>query len=192
MINPIKKLPKVIKTKRLEMRQLDTTPENAKLVFNAVKNENPDDFYFNPIAKNAVPKTSKEMLKEMQQEDEYSKSNGANYYIFYNNKLIGYRRFHFFDDATKTLQMSIVWLIRSAWGNGFAKESSDKTEEIAFKVLGANRITRQCSTDNARSAKSIKSSGFHLDGISRQGGVYPDNKVYDVMFWSKLKSEYKK
>ena len=192
MINPIKKLPKVIKTKRLEMRQLNATSENAKLVFDAVKNENPDNFYFNPIAENAVPKTIKEMLKKMQQEDEYSKSNGANYYIFHTDKLIGYRRFHFFDDATKTLQMSIVWLTRSAWGNGFAKETSDKIEAIAFYTLGANRITRQCSTENVRSAKSIKSSGFHLDGISRQSGVYPDNKVYDVMFWSKLKSEYKK
>ena len=192
MINSIKKLPKVIKTERLEMRQLDATSENAKLIFDAVKNENPDNFYFNPIAENAVPKTIKEMLKKMQQEDEYSKSNGTNYYIFYNNKLIGYRRFHFFDDPTKTLQMSIVWLVHSAWGKGFAKETSDKIEEIAFYTLGANRITRQCSTENVRSAKSIKSSGFHLDGISRQSGVYPDNKVYDVMFWSKLKSEYKK
>lgn len=174
------------------MRKLDATLENAKLIFDAVKNENPDDFYFNPIAKNAVPKTSKEMLNKMQQEEEYSKSTGANYYIFHDGKLIGYRRFHFFDDTTKTLQMSIVWLVRSAWGNGFAKETSDKIEEIAFNTLGANRITRQCSTENVRSANSIKSSGFHLDGISRQGGVYPDGKLYDNMMWSKLKSEYKK
>ena len=136
-MNPIKKLPKVIKTERLEMRQLNATPENAKLVFDAVKNENPDNFYFNPIAKNAVPKTSKEMLKKMQQEDEYSKSNGANYYIFHNDKLIGYRRFHFFDDATKTLQMSIVWLVRSEWGKGFAKETSDKIEEISSSRVPA-------------------------------------------------------
>ena len=96
----------------------------------------------------------------------------------------------FFDGAARTLQMATVWLVRSAWGHGFARETSDEIERIAFEKLGANRITRQCSKDNVRSANSIKSSGFHLDGIARQGGVYPDGKLYDNMMWSKLRSEY--
>ena len=63
MTNPIKKLPKVIKTARLEMRQLDVTPENAQLVFDAVKNENPADFYYNQIGNtNLLPKSMDEML----------------------------------------------------------------------------------------------------------------------------------
>ena len=63
-------------------------------------------------------------------------------------------------------------------------------ERIAFETMDANRITRQCSKDNLRSANSIKSSGFHLDGIARQSGVYSDGKLYDNMIWSKLRSEY--
>lgn len=66
MTNPIKGLPKTIKTARLEMRQLDVTPENAQLVFNAVKNENPADFYFNRICNtNLVPVSADEMLKQI-------------------------------------------------------------------------------------------------------------------------------
>ena len=192
MTNPIKKLPKVIKTARLEMRQLDVTPENAQLVFDAVKNENPADFYYNQIGNtNLLPKSMDEMLKQMQVEAAWTADNGINLYVFHNGKLIGYRRLFFHDDATKTLQMSAVWLIRSAWGNGFARETSDAIEKIAFETLGANRITRQCSVDNVRSANSIRSSDFHLDGIARQGGIYPDSKLYDNMIWSKLKSEYK-
>lgn len=193
MTNPIKKLPKIIKTERLEMRQLDVTPDNAKIVFEAVKNENPADFYYNQICNNcAVPSNADEMLKQMQVEYQWASDNGINLYIFHNGKLIGYRRLFFHDDATKTLQMASVWLVRSAWGHGFARETSDAIEKIAFETLGANRITRQCSADNVRSANSIKSSGFHLDGIARQGGVYPDNKLYDNMIWSKLTSEYNK
>lgn len=193
MTNPIKKLPKIIKTERLEMRQLDVTPDNAKIVFEAVKNENPADFYYNKICNNsAVPSNADEILKQMQIEYQWVSDNGINLYIFHNGKLIGYRRLFFHDDATKTLQMATVWLVRSAWGHGFARETSDAIEKIAFETLGANRITRQCSADNVRSANSIRSSGFHLDGIARQGGVYPDNKLYDNMIWSKLKSEYNK
>ena len=193
MTNPIKKLPKIIKTERLEMRQLDVTPDNAKIVFEAVKNENPADFYYNQICNNcAVPSNADEILKQMQIEYQWASDNGINLYIFHNGKLIGYRRLFFHDGATKTLQMATVWLVRSAWGHGFARETSDAIEKIAFETLGANRITRQCSADNVRSANSIRSSGFRLDGIARQGGVYPDNKLYDNMIWSKLKSEYNK
>lgn len=193
MTNPIKNLPHVIKTARLEMRQMDTTPENAQLVFDAVKNENPADFYFNQIGNtNIIPVTVAEMHKQMQVEAKHTTDNGVNYYIFHDGNLIGYRRLFFHDDATKTLQMSAVWLVRSAWGHGFARETSDAVERLAFETLGANRITRQCSVENIRSANSIRSSGFHLDGISRQGGVYHDNKLYDNMMWSKLKSEYNK
>lgn len=193
MTNPIKKLPKIIKTERLEMRQLNVTPDNAKIVFEAVKNENPADFYYNQICNNsAIPANADEMLKQMQIESQWVSDNGVNLYVFHNGNLIGYRRLFFHDDATKTLQMSAVWLVRTAWGHGFARETSDAVERIAFETLGANRITRQCSADNVRSANSIKSSGFHLDGIARQGGVYPDNKLYDNMIWSKLKSEYNK
>lgn len=193
MTNPIKKLPKIIKTARLEMRQLEVTPETAQMIFEAVKNESPADFYFNQIGNtNIIPVSADEMYKQIQVEAKYTTENGVNYYVFHDGKLIGYRRMFFHDDATKTLQMSAVWLVRSAWGHGFARETSDTIEKIAFETLGANRITRQCSADNIRSANSIKSSGFHLDGIARQGGVYPDNKLYDNMMWSKLKSEYNK
>jgi len=192
MTNPIKQLPKIIKTPRLEMRQLMATPENAALIFASVRNENPDDFYFNPIGvENAVPRDTNEMLRRMQTTERYAGDNGTWYYILHNGTPIGFRRFYFFDDATRTFQMSEVWFIRSAWDNGFSHETYAALEKIAFETLGANRITRQCSTENTRSANSIRASGFHLDGISRMGGIYHDGKIYDNMMWSKLKSEYK-
>lgn len=173
------------------MRQLAATYENAQMIFDAVKNENPSDFYFNPIGvDNIIPKSVDEVLKFMQRESDWTADNGVALYLFQNDKFIGYRRLFFHNDATRTLQMATVWLVRSVWGNGFARETSDEIERIAFETMDANRITRQCSKDNLRSANSIKSSGFHLDGIARQSAVYPDGKLYDNMMWSKLRSEY--
>lgn len=192
MTNPIKNLPKVIKTPRLELWRLAAIPENAKPIFDAVRDENPADFYFNPIGiENTVPADANEMLRRMQRIESYAGDNGAWYYVFENGQPVGFRRFYFFDDPTRTFQMAEVWFFRRAWGMGFARETYEALEKIAFEELGANRITRQCSTENIRSANSIRASGFHLDGISRGGGVYPDGKVYDNMMWSKLKDEYK-
>ena len=190
-MNPIKKLPKIIKTPRLELRQLDVTPENAQLIFDAVKNENPDDFFYNQIGhENIIPADADEMYRQMQCEARHAGDNGVNLYIFLDGKPIGYRRIYFFDNATKTLQCAAVWLVRSAWGRGFALESYQAIERIAFEEFGANRITRQCSAENQRSANSIKHAGFHLDGVARQSGTYSDGRLYDNMMWSKLRSEY--
>lgn len=192
MRNPIKTLPRQIKTERLELRQLDANIENATLIFNAIKDENPKDFYFNPIVDiDIIPTSSQQMLQQMKLEEEFIRLNGVIFYVFYNNDLIEYKRLYFNnEDVRMTLQSSNIWLKKSAWGHGFSQEINKKIDEIAFTQLGAKRITTQCSTENTRSAKSLESSGFHLDGIARGGGFLPDGTVYDNMFWSKLESEY--
>ena len=37
---------KNLKTERLELRIMEPTPENAALIFDVLKNENPDDYKF--------------------------------------------------------------------------------------------------------------------------------------------------
>ena len=78
------------------MRQLDVTYENAQMIFDAVKNENPSDFYFNPIgANNIIPQSADEVLKWMQRESDWTADNGVALYLFQNDKFIGYRRLFF-------------------------------------------------------------------------------------------------
>ena len=200
----IKDFPTIIKTERLEMRQLEPTLENAALVFDALKNEDPEDFKFNPttafdpqLKKNQIilPESVEDMLETMKEKtiwctgDTYNDP-GATYYIFLDDKLIGFRRIHW-NESFKTLQSSEAWLVKSARHNGYAKESMDAIEKLAFVDFEANRITRQCNAMNVQSAKSIERSGFHLDGIARQSIVNPDGYFGDNMMWSKLKSEYK-
>ena len=44
-----------IKTERLEMRILEPNEENAQLVWNVLKNENPDDFIYSSRLESILP-----------------------------------------------------------------------------------------------------------------------------------------
>lgn len=193
-MNSIKKLSQEIKTERLVLRQLDATPENAAMIFGAIKNEKKSDFPYTPIAmeeKDILPSSADEVLQIMQRSDKWTKKNGVTYYIFFDGKLIGYTRAYYNED-NETLQIGEIWFITSAWKKGFAQEIYRKYDEIAFKTLKANRITVQCATENKRSEKSIRKAGFLLDGISRCAYKFADGRYADNMGWSKLKTDYEK
>ncbi len=184
-----------LKTKRLDLRVLEPTLENAKVVWDVLKNENPDDFkYINwtPDYKKPLPESLEETLKQMQQEQERDVvPNGAVWYVFYNGKLIGHHGVFYFDN-NKSMQSGNVWFIKSAQQQGFNQEIWSLLIKIAFEKLGANRIMRQCMADNKQSQKSISSSGFHLDGCVRASTMMPDGTFMDQLVFTKLASEYEK
>ena len=182
---------KNLKTERLELRILEAIKENAELVWNVLKRQNKQDFQYAPMTDRILPESLEETLTMMQNQAEWCKSNGVNWYVFYNDKLIGYQRLFYWEN-NKTIQCADVWLDREYWGNGFNQEIHRKIEEMAFEKLGANRICRQCVKDNKESFNSITKSGFHLDGINRQFFVMPDGTYADQCLFSKLKSEYNK
>ena len=180
-----------LKTERLEMRILEPTEENARLVWNALKNENPEDFKYAPMVENGIlPKSQAETLQMMQKHKKWC-NNGVDWYIFYNNNLVGYQRIHYWPE-NRTVQCSDVWFLKKYWGKGFNQEIHKKIEEIAFEKLQANRICRQCIKDNKNSYESIKKSGFHHDGDERQSFRMPDGKFMDQCRFSKLIGEYGK
>ena len=90
-----------LKTPRLELRILEPTPENAQLVWDAIKDENPADFRFvnwTPNYKKPLPESFQETLKQMQHEEKYDVAqNGVVWYVFYNGKLIGHHGLFYFD-----------------------------------------------------------------------------------------------
>lgn len=181
-----------LKTQRLEMRMLRPTMENAKMIYDVWKNEDPEDYkYTNYSASNKsrFAKSAEEILEIMRTDFGYE--NGCAYYVFHDNKLIGYMRVHFWD-WSKTLQCASVWLIKSARGYGFSKEIHDKLEDIAFNGLHVNRICRQTMAGNKESKKSIKAAGYHLDGRDRAANHLSDGRYMDHLWFSKLASEYKK
>lgn len=180
-----------IKTARLELRILEPTLENAELVWNALKNEKLDDFKYAPMVDGGLPKSLDETFAMMQRQDKWCKSNGVNFYVFHDGKLVGYQRI-FYWESNKTLQFADVWFVKSVWGNGFSKEIHEVLEKIAFEELKVHRTTRQCMAGNIRSKNSIINAGYHLDGIMRDTNLLPDGTWMDHLCFTKLESEYKK
>ncbi|MCQ2562750.1 MAG: GNAT family N-acetyltransferase [Alphaproteobacteria bacterium] len=178
-------------TPRLKINILEPNVENAKLVYDVLKRQNKQDFQYAPMTDKILPETLDETLMMMQNQDEWCKTNGVNWYVFYNDELIGDQRMFYWEN-NKTLQCADVWIAREYWGNGFNQEIHKLIEQLAFTELKANRICRQCMKDNKKSFDSITKSGFHLDGINRQFFAMPDGTYMDQCLFSKLKSEYNK
>lgn len=188
----IKHFIKNLRTDRLELRHLIPNLQNAKMIYDALKNENPDDYKYEPLMKapKRLPTSVNDTLKMMQYHADSEANDGCMFYIFYNNRFIGARKISYFKDAF-TLKLNSVWLVRAARGYGFAAESYRAIEDIAFNKLKVNKIMRVNFVENKKSVKLAENTGFILDGISRQA-VYMDGKFYDLMQWSKLHSDYLK
>lgn len=179
------------KTERLELCILEPTMENAEMVWDVVKTQNPDDFkyvWFTATHNSHMTESLEETLQRIKLD--YESKTGCAYYVFHQGKFIGYQRIHYIE-SSRTLQCAAVWFVKSAWGNGFNQEVHKKLESMAFDELGANRICRQIMPANIRSKKSIESGGYHLDGIDRQAEMQPDGTFTDRCLYSKLISEYK-
>ena len=182
-----------LKTERLELRILEPTKENAKLVWNAIKNENPDDFafiHYSPKYDKPLPKSLNETLETMKNYAKAFKLHGVLWYVFHDGKLIGFHGVSY-NRENDTVNLGNVWFIKSAWGNGYNHEIHNLLEKITFKDLKTHRMSRQCMANNERSQKSISRSGYHLDGRLREYAQLPDGTWTDHLIFSKLASEYK-
>lgn len=183
---------KNLKTERLELRILEPTIENAKLIWDTLKNENPEDYkfmWYSVSHKSHLTESVEETQQRMKLD--FESNNGCAYYIFHNGKFVGYQRIHYWAES-RTLQCASAWFIKSARGFGFNKEVHNKLEDLAFNSLNANRICRQTMAGNMASKKSIETSGYHLDGVDRQCNLMPDGTFMDHLWFSKLASEYNK
>lgn len=179
-------------SERLELKHLSATIQNAELIYEVLKNEKPDDYRYEPLsAPNILPQSVSETLHMMKQYEDLTQDNGCVFYMFYNNKFIGVRRLFLFQD-TNTLKFATVWVVSWARHQGFAQESFRLLENIAFNNLKVNRLTRVNIIDNKDSTRLARSTGFILDGVSRQAVSINDGQLHDLMFWSKLRADYLK
>lgn len=186
----IKHFTKTLRTDRLELRHLIPNIENAKIIYAALKNENPNDYKYEPLMKapKILPKSIADTLKMMQYHAESEKNDACTFYMFHNNQFIGVRKISFYKEAN-VLKLNSVWLVSVARGQGFASESYRVIEDVAFNKLKVNKIMRVNFVDNKDSAELAEKTGMILDGISRQA-VFMNGKYYDLMQWSKLYSDY--
>ena len=185
---------KNIKTQRLEMRVLGATKNNASMIYDILKHESPEDFQyimFSARHRTPLPKSKKEILQILQMDTDKKNTHDVAWYVFHQDKLIGYQKVHYFE-ISKAFKFTDVWFIKSAWGNGFNQEIHKKLESIAFEKLKAHSAIRECMDVNVRSEKSIRASGYHLDGCLRECNPLPDGTWANQLVFTKLHTEYTK
>ncbi len=181
-----------LRSERLVLKHLEPNMQNAKIIYEALKNENPKDYKYEPLIKTSkiLPISVADTLKMMQYNAENKKNDICMFYMFHNNQFIGVRKISFYKQAN-ILKLNTVWLVSAARGYGFAEESYRIIEDIAFNKLKVNKIMRVNFVDNKDSVKLAEKTGLILDGVSRQA-VFMNGKYYDLMQWSKLYSDYVK
>lgn len=183
---------KNLKTERLELRILEPTMENAKLIWDAIKDQDPKNFKFifwSPKYKKAFPESLRETYETMKQDARDTAQHGVVWYVFYNGKLIGHHGVFYFD-SNNSVQSGNIWFITSAQRHGFNSEIFKTIENIAFEKLKANRVAYQCDAKNIGSKKSIMKNGFHQDGRIRGSYKYPNGTYSDAFIFTKLAREY--
>ena len=153
---------KNLKTERLELRIMEPTLENAKIVWEAIQNENPDDFKylrFSPNGKTYLPISEKETLDTLLEANETQ--NGISYCVYHNNKFIGFVQILYWEKRN-ILEMGKIWFVKSSWGNGFATEINKTIEKITFTKTDISHMGWQCYEDNINSKKAALHNGYNL------------------------------
>lgn len=91
--------------------------------------------------------------------------------------------------ADRSLEIGIMIGDNSAHGKGIGKITYSLLLQYAFEVLGMNRVWGTCYADNIGSQKLFESSGFTLEGTSRQS-IFRKGKFTDNLQYSILVNEY--
>jgi RimJ/RimL family protein N-acetyltransferase len=63
------------------------------------------------------------------------------------------------------------WIVRSAWGNGYAVEGAERVRDEAFARLGVPRLFALIHPENARSVRVAEKIGMRIDSqtVDRDG-----------------------
>ena len=155
MTNPIKNLPKVIKTSRLEMRTLDATPENAEMIYNAMDNSRDYIEAFQGFLE--YIKSPDDVMALLQKRIQQRATDEAVCYgIFHNDEFIG--RIRFKRTGTDSGYFG-YWQTKPASGNGYMGEALSALEQELFN-FGFNKITIEIDDGNTRSENVAKRNGY--------------------------------
>ncbi len=120
-----------------------------------------------------------------------SQTDTGKYFITVNNRIHGMVGFVQEHRSKQTIEIG-YWLDNAMNGRGIMTRAVDKLTGLAFDVWGANRVEIQAAVENKKSRAIPERLGFNQDGILRQREIVRPGVVYDIVMYSKLKSEWEK
>jgi len=182
-------LPLVLEGARIELRTLEPTFENAKMIFDIVVVNREYVLEWLPWASiTDKPEDSFNFLLKIQRNRKDNTEYGFG--IFLDNKYIG--NISIFDVSEEKKSGEIgYWLVKDANGKGYMTEAIKLIEDAFFQSFG-NRIQIKCDTRNAASSNVPKRMNYHIDGELRQDNIDKDGNLRNTLIYSKLKSEWQK
>ena len=84
-----------------------------------------------------------------------------------------------------------TWLGRRHWGTGANRESKALIAQLAFRVLGLERLGAYADLDNPRSQRALANLGFEREGVLRRWHRHGQD-VHDVIVSSWLEEEWQR
>jgi [ribosomal protein S5]-alanine N-acetyltransferase len=84
-----------------------------------------------------------------------------------------------------------TWLGRAHWGSGANAESKALIAQLAFNVLGIERLAAYSDLANPRSQAALTRLGFAREGVLRRWHRHGE-QVHDVIVYSWLKEEWER
>jgi [ribosomal protein S5]-alanine N-acetyltransferase len=91
-------------------------------------------------------------------------------------------------DSTTSAELG-YWLIREAWGKGYATEASAAALELGFLRSGYHRVWGKCHVLNAASARVMEKLGMTYEGTLREH-VWLRDHFRSSHIYGMLMSEY--
>ena len=149
--------PKIITTKRLILKTIDITQQNAQILLDII-NANRDYLeawqgHFGELH------SVEDIIKKLEhRQHQFEKNEGMLFGIYQNNNLIG--RIRFFNIKNDSCEIG-YWLIQSANGFGYMGEALSNLENELFN-FGFNKIVLDIDNGNTKSEKLATNNGYKL------------------------------
>ena len=176
---------------RVELRTLDVTFDNARMLFDAVVKNRDHLLPWMLWASEAVTRTPEDsfngLLRRQEGRDDKTK---YDFGLFLGDRYIG--NMGIFDISMEKKSAEIgYWLAKDATGKGYMTEAVKLLEDEAFLNLDLNRIMIKCDPRNIASANVAKRLGYTFEGVLRET-TYSDveKRFVDDAVYSKLRAAW--
>ena len=106
-----------------------------------------------------------------------------------NLRPIGTASLHRIDHQHRTAEFGIVIGERDCWGRGYGTETTARSLEYAFNVLGLHAVHLRVYSGNERGLRAYTRAGFKVAGRLREAHRY-GAEVQDVILMDCLSTEF--
>ena len=190
MMKSLKDFPSVIFAKLSELRRVEPTPNNARLLLDVIDSSRQSVTDWQEMFVNI---TTREGMYDLikKRDDQWNNQRGFCYGIYAGGILVGRVRAFNFDLSLQTAEIG-YWLADEFVGHGVMTDAVNALVDVLFDY-GFERVELEIDAGNTRSENVARRCGFVLEGrLRRKSWARAVGGVCDLLIYSKLKMENEK